>query len=477
MWPLPLRCRSRLPTMTATNESDATIISRLRGLYPGHAVSIAPLVTFRIGFGLLMLLSITRFWLRGWIDSVYVAPKFHFTYLGFGWVQPLGSTGMHLLFIGLGIAALFITLGLFYRLATVFFFLAFTYVELLDVTTYLNHYYFISLVSFLLIWLPANAYYSADVLRNPAKSRQLVPSWTIDILRFQMGIVYFFAGLAKLNPDWMLHAIPMRIWLPAKTHLPLVGPLMYETWVAYLFSWFGAVYDLFIVFFLLGRRTRPVAYVFVVVFHVATALFFPAIGVFPYVMIVSSLIFFSGSAHQRLLSLLPFYKKATDTTAGIQTFAYPATKAIPVAIGIYVLAQLVIPMRFIAYPGHLFWHEEGFRFSWRVMLMEKSGVAYFTVRDKGCYKRVEVNNAQYLTPIQEKMMSTQPDMILEYAHYLAAEYRQRGLNDPEVYGEVYVSLNGERSRLFVDSSVDLAAERLSWGHYKWVLPYKKEHDY
>ena len=91
-----------------------------------------------------------------------------------------------------------------------------------------------------------------------------------------MAVVYVFAGLAKLNADWLMDAQPMRIWLPAKTHLPVVGKYMYETWVAYLFSWFGAVYDLFIVFFLLNKKTRPVAYCFVVIFHVATAIFFPA---------------------------------------------------------------------------------------------------------------------------------------------------------------------------------------------------------
>jgi hypothetical protein len=447
---------------------------RIKELFPGNPVSIAPLVTFRIAFGLLMLLSILRFWWRGWITSVYVQPKFHFTYMGFEWVHPFGSFGMHLLFVLLAVATIFIAIGLFYRWSMIFFFLAFTYVELLDVTTYLNHYYFISLVSFIMIWLPANRYYSLDVLMHPERKRSLVPAWTINILRFQMGAVYFFAGLAKLNPDWMLDAMPMRIWLPAKTHLPIVGPLMYETWVAYLFSWFGAFYDLFIVFFLLNKRTRPVAYVFVIIFHVATAIFFPAIGVFPYVMMVCSLIFFSAGFHDKLLSYLPFYKSPKSSSINISAYTFPNTKALPIAIGIYVLLQLLLPMRFLLYPGHLFWHEEGFRFSWRVMLMEKSGVTYFTVRDKGCRQTSEVNNANFLTPLQEKMMSTQPDLILKYAHFLAKQYKARGMQNPEVFGEIYVVLNQSRSRLFIDSAVNLATEPLSWGHYKWVLPYKKE---
>jgi hypothetical protein len=352
------------------------------------------------------------------------------------------------------------------------FFLAFTYVELIDVATYLNHYYFISLMSFLMIWLPAHRHYSLDVLRNPTLACTLVPAWTIDLLRFQMGVVYFFAGLAKLNYDWLIAALPMRIWLPAKSHLPIVGSFMYEIWVAYLFSWFGAAYDLFIAFFLLNRRTRPVAYVFVIVFHIATAIFFPAIGVFPYVMIVCSLIFFSADFHRRLLSNLPFYHRTVPT--GVHPYSFKQVQAFKVAIVIYVVLQLAIPMRYLLYPGPLFWNEDGYRFSWRVMLMEKSGSAYFTVKDKGSDKVVEVANGAYLTTLQEKMMSTQPDMILKYAHYLAQKFREQGFQEPVVYAEIYVALNGEHSRLYVDSSIDLAAEPLSWGHYNWILPYQSK---
>ena len=434
-------------------------------------VSIAPLVVFRIVFGLLMCFSLIRFWRRGWIESVYILPEFHFTYWGFDWVRPLGNPGMYILFAIIIISTLLIVLGLFYRIATVVFFLGFTYVELIDVTTYLNHYYFISLVAFLLIWTPANRFYSLDAYFRPSIKRARVPLWTIGIIRFQLAIVYFFAGLAKLNYDWLVLAEPMRTWLPAKSHLPVVGRYMYEAWAAYLFSWFGAIYDLSIAFFLLNRKTRPFAYIFVVVFHVATAIFFPGIGMFPYVMIASSLIFLSGDVHQRLLSFLtrnPALFPPGDQQDGYR-FYFP--RFICTAGLIYIFLQITIPARFALYPGRLFWNEEGYRFSWRVMLMEKAGNAIFRVKDGN--KIYEVNNAQFLTPLQEKMMSTQPDLILKYAHRLAKEYRDKGLQSPEVYGEIYVTLNGAPSRLFIDSSVNLAQRQLNWRHYDWVLPYSR----
>jgi hypothetical protein len=437
-----------------------------------------------------MFFSMLRFLWRGWVNTVYVTPEFHFTYMGFDWVQPFGEVGMHLLFIVLALSSLLIALGLFYRVASVVFFIAFTYVELIDVTTYLNHYYFISLVAFLLIWLPAHRFCSLDTVINPQRKRLQVPAWTIWIIRFQLAAVYIFAGLAKLNADWLLHAEPMRTWLPSQSHLPVVGKYMYEEWVAYLFSWFGALYDLFIVFFLLHRKTRSVAFGFVLIFHTATAIFFPGIGMFPYVMMVSSLIFFSGRFHEKLLS---FIRPPLAPPVGGKTVSFPPhqggkggpeparcfyrfryKKSMYTAIVIYIFLQLVIPLRFLLYPDHLFWSEEGYRFSWRVMLMEKAGAAYFTVKDNSDSRSFVVNNAEFLTPMQEKMMSTQPDMILKYAHFLAGKYEQKGVKDPKVYAEVYVALNGERSRLFIDSTVNLAAERLSWKHYDWILPYKNK---
>jgi len=439
----------------------------------GQSISIAPLVTFRMLFGAMMLAGIVRFWLNGWITELYVTPAFYFKYPGFGWIQPLGATGMHLLFGLMALSALLIAIGLFYRLATWAFFLSFTYVELIDVTNYLNHYYFISLVSFLLIWLPANRQFALDARLRPEIRQTRVPRWQVGVLRLQVGVLYFFAGLAKLNSDWLLEALPMKIWLPAKTHLPLVGDLLYEPWVAYLFSWFGAFYDLFIVFFLLYRRTRPVAYVFVLGFHLATALFFPGIGLFPYVMILCSLVFFSPSFHDRLLSFLPGYAAAESATTAP---GFTSQKSLNnpywrLGMGLFFLVQLFLPLRYLLYPGHLFWHEEGFRFSWRVMLMEKSGNAFFYVKEPATGKTFEVNNREFLTPLQEKMMSTQPDMLLQYAHHLSEVYAKRGVQHPEVYAECYVALNGRRSRLFVDTTVNLAAQPLSLKHYTWVLPW------
>ena len=218
---------------------------------------IAPLAVLRIAFGAILFISTLRFILKGWVDEFYVKPIVHFPFYGFAWLQPLPAAGMHLVFGFMLAAALFITLGLFYKTATALFLLCFTYVELLDKTYYLNHYYFVSVFTFLLLLVPSNGALSLDARRKTSLRVTHVPAWTILIFQAQLILVYFFAGLSKLTPDWLIHAMPLRIWLPANTNIPLIGPLLDKVWVAYAFSWFGAIFDLTIGFFLLNRKHAP----------------------------------------------------------------------------------------------------------------------------------------------------------------------------------------------------------------------------
>src|SRR5690606_28811376 len=155
--------------------------------------------------------------------------------------QPLGETGMYLLFATMAVSAVLIMLGLFYRVAAIVFFVAFTYTELIDKTYYLNHYYFISLVSLLMVFLPAHRYFSLDVLRKPALAKSEVPRWSVGVVRFQLALVYIFAWIAKLDYAWLFEAMPLKIWLQGQTDLPVIGPLFDLPWMPFVFSWFGAV--------------------------------------------------------------------------------------------------------------------------------------------------------------------------------------------------------------------------------------------
>ncbi len=445
-------------------------------LFSQEPVEAAPLAVFRILFGILMLWSMLRFWSYGWIEKLYIAPKFHFSFYGFEWVKPLGLWTYGLFFV-CGLSAILITLGFKYRLAMLTFFLSFTYIELMDKTTYLNHYYFVSILSFLLLFLPANAYFSLDAKYDKSKRFKYVPKWNIDVLKLLLALVYIYAGLAKLNSDWLLQAMPLKIWLASKTDVPLMGSLMGKAWVPYVFSWFGALYDLTIPFLLLYKPTRWLAFFLVAVFHIMTSVLFN-IGMFPYIMIFSTLIFFDAGFHHKLLDFLSktfrWDTSVFDAKATLREKHNTLTILKYGIVSLFFAVQLLLPWRYLTYPGELFWTEEGYRFSWRVMLMEKAGYAQFKIVNKASGKWFYVDNSEFLTPFQEKQMAFQPDFILEYAHFLRDHFAKEGQDTIEIYVESYVTLNGRRSTEFIDPKVNLLEQRESFKHKKWVRPFKDD---
>jgi len=254
---------------------------------------------FRIIFGCILTWEVCRYFYYGWIKAYWINPDFYFTYNYFHWLSPWDGNLMYIHFFALGILAIFIALGLFYRLSIILFFLGFTYIFLLDKSNYLNHFYLISLLSFILIWLPANSKYSIDAKLFKRVESETVPYWAILAIQLQIGVAYFFGGIAKLNTDW-LNGEPMRNWLLDVKGMPLLGEFFAQPFAAYLFSYGGLLLDLFIVPFLLWKRTRVIAFATICIFHILNANLFN-IGIFPWFMIAATTIYFNPNWIRKIL--------------------------------------------------------------------------------------------------------------------------------------------------------------------------------
>ena len=430
-------------------------------------VDIASLVYFRIVFGILMLCEVIRYFANGWIRRYYIEPSFHFTYYGFDWVRPWTGDGMYIHFCVLGTLAICITVGLFYRVSTMLFFLAFTYVFLLDQTQYLNHFYLISLISLLLVFIPADRAFSLDAALRPKIRSEETPTWSLWLLRAQLGIAYFFGGIAKLNGDW-LHGEPLRLWLSQRTDFPLIGRWFTEPWTPYLFSYGGLLFDLLFVPFVLWRRTRPFALLVALLFHLMNSRLFN-IGIFPWFMIAVNLLFLNPSwprfiVHRRRVPHDPAAGPAYLSTISARQYTVVG------AIGLYLTVQLVLPLRHFLYPGDVQWTEEGHNFSWRMRLHDKQGVAQFFVTDPVNQSRWEVDPLAYITEDQYDEMVAHPDMILQLARYIASSLREEGFGQVQVRARVMVSLNGREPQLLIDPDVDLAAQPRNLMPVSWIMP-------
>jgi len=418
-------------------------------------VPASSLVAFRYAFGGCGAFAVARFVSRGWVDRLLVDPPYHFTYPGLGWVRPLPAPAMYLVCAVAIVAALAFALGWRPRVSAAVFTVLFVYLESIDVATYLNHYELITLLGVLCVALPI-----------PARgSTEPVPVGVVWLLRFQLAVVYVFAGLGKVDVDWLVHGEPLGTWLRGRSDLPVLGPLLAAGPTAIVLSWAGAIFDLTIVAFLLRRRTRRAAYAAVVAFHVATAVLFPAIGVFPLVMIVLTPIFLTPTP-------APTPAPSPAPTPAPSPFLWRRfpppggnlhhKRWVTAAVVVWVAVQVLVPLRHLAYPGDVRWTEEGYRWSWRVLLTEKEGSVTFRLTDPSTGAERTVFPSDELAPFQVRAMSTRPDLIRQYAHHLADVAVERGESRPEVRADSWVAIAGHPKARLMDPAVDLAAEPLSW---------------
>ena len=463
-------------------------------------VDVSFLVLLRVALGLLFAISMERFLAYGWVDSLLLAPTFRFKYFGFHWVEPLPREYLLLLFralVGLGLA---VAAGFCFRLCAFLLALGLSYIQLIDVSTYLNHYYLAALLAWLLAFTPAHRAGSVDAwlgrrwaeMRGKEEPVRVthVRAGFLWLFRFQIGLVYFCAGLAKLQTDWLIHGQPLRIWLGASTDLPLLGPLFTWSGVPLLIGWIGFLFDTTIVLWLSMKRTRPYAYVVLLCFHTLTRLLFD-IGMFPWIMSACALIFFPPDAARQLLTKIsdgwtrglqgllsrklgektPAKRFASEPPVSLQnplTHASRGARAALVCGLVYVSFQAVMPFRYLAYGDNVLWHEQGMRFSWRVMVRAKGGHVSFRVKTKE--KEISVDPRPYLTAFQENEMAGQPDLILQMAHQIGRDYEAKSQGPVEVYATARISLNGRRAAPFIDPSVDLMTVRDGLAPASWILP-------
>ncbi|HEX5886581.1 MAG TPA: HTTM domain-containing protein [Pyrinomonadaceae bacterium] len=471
------------PFVVTPSSAEANFLQRTcAALF--NPVDISFLVFFRILFGGIMLWEVYRYFTYGWIARYFIEPVVTFTYYGFSWVQPWPGRGMYIHFFVLGLAAACVIAGFLYRIAAPIFFLAFTYSFLLDQTRYLNHFYLVCLVSFLMCFLPAQRAFSVDALLRRKIRSDVVPAWTLWLLRAQVGIPYFYGGIAKLNSDWIHGGEPMRTWLSPLTRAPGIGHIFAADWVVYSFVIGGLMLDLLVVPLLVWRRTRLFAFAAAVVFNLINAVIFE-IGIFPWLMLGALLIFFPPDLLRRFarafMSPGEEFDDAEPSPASVKpkkTIAEGSScpalstsqKFVAGLLAAYLAVQLLLPLRHYLYPGNVSWTEEGHNFAWHMKLRTKVGEAVFTVTHPGSGQTWTIKPEDYLKPHQLMKVITKPDLLVQFSHFLAEEKRREGYENVEVRARAMVSLNGRQPQLLIDPNVDLAKEHVSLLPTRWIVP-------
>lgn len=449
------------------HQAAATPISETSTFFT--PVSSASLGVFRIGLGVILLIEMSRFLLNDWVRADFVTPALHFTYHGFAWVRPLPEPFMTGLFLTLGVCAAMITLGWQYRVAMPLFAVGFAYVFLIDKALYLNHFYLVILLSIVMCAVPAHRRYSVDAWRNPSLAAGVVPAWALWLLRAQIAIPYVYGGIAKFNGDW-LAGQPLQLWMSRMTHLQALVPQFGTHELALVFCYGGLLLDLLVVPLLLWKRTRIFAFIAAVAFHLLNALMFK-IGIFPWLMILATTLFLAPDWPERWWRQLPRRKSSNALhPADRQAFAGPWGRAALIALTFFFGVQVVLPLRHWLLPGKVDWTEAGARFSWRMMLNDKTSAVVFIAVDPSSGEKSPIDIRRYLTPRQLDKMSYDPEMVREFAAFLGRKIETEQGRKLEIHAIVFCTLNGRHPQLLVDPTIDLAAEPRAWHPGRYVVP-------
>lgn len=438
-------------------------------------VSAASVAVFRMAFGLGMVIN-ALLYAPVLARQYYIEPEVNFPYGSLTFVPPPPAFGVYVLYVSMMVTGILIALGLWYRIAAAVFFVATTYVFLLDSSYFQNHEYLISLLALMLVILPVDRYWSIDARRHPERWSRTVPAWVVWLLRFQIGIPYFYGGIAKLNSDW-LQGEPLRRWLSWRTDIEPMATILTTEWVVWFMTYGALVLDLAVVWLLLCRPTRLAAFAVVTCFHLLNVWLF-GLYIFPWLMIAATTIFFDPSWPEdlarrfslgRLGAAIRRHMPATSTVTGGETVvpepAHGRTSRFVVSFfAVWLALQVAVPFRHYAIAGSPNWTENGHRFAWHMKLRDKHGTVTFHVTKDG--ETWQVDPAEYLGDKQLQRLPGYPDRLVHFARFLSDQH-----GGAEVTAETMVSMNGREPQPIVDPTVDLSAVGTVWFRTpSWIVP-------
>jgi hypothetical protein len=418
--------------------------------------SIYPLVALRLAFGLAMSLWSLYMIFSGKVADVFSQQVVHFPYTGLEWIKPLPFWGMLLVFIVLAITALGMGAGWHYRRMGIVFTLSFAYVSLIDKASYLSYYYYVLIIALMLLVSPAFRLFSIDLIRKPSIRVDFAPVWLLWAFKLQVVMVFFFAGMAKLNSDWLYTGTPVTLWLQdTLQNLGFTATfLSSNAWIGLLLSWFLVLFDFIIPHFLLDSRTSIQAFL-LVAFVQLTGIFFLPTGFFPVLVILSCMVFLPSRIIHHFISRISYFlydvfqfKGDVFTAGGTFMLQYRMRRLFPLLASLFLAFQFVLPVYFYLSWGSFRWASTAFHFSWDIQINhQKNSLSFYKVdKAKGQSEPIAVDHM--LSPIQKSSMAADPSMLKQFIGTLKENNPHLSKPEVEIQAQSCVSFNGRPADCF-----------------------------
>ena len=424
-----------------------------------------PLGLFRIFLGIILFIQTFSFIQSDFVLENLFNTEIQFKFSLFESLSVLPFPATKFLMLLMLASTVFIAIGRSFKIACGFYFLSFTYFWLLDKSYFNNHYYFISLLTFLLLFTNADAWGGSK-----SKKRETIPYWHPFILKAQIFLVFFIAGINKINPYWLLEHQPMKHILETKASVSSI-PWVSSEFIIGFMSWGGMLFDLFIIPLIWYKKTRKYAFIVYVLFNLINFWLFHnigEIGIFPFLLLACAILFIDVEFLKRKFKFLG--KKKTQAKKNTSK----DNKRILTLISIYFLIQLIIPFRHYLYTDYVDWTGEGQRFSWRMKIMYKASDIKFFLYDSTTQNKMEINYRSFLTAKQYTNLIYYPDFIPTLAKYIKNEGIKKGFTDTKVVADFNIGFMGHPFQSIVNPNTDLSELNCSTiKHSKWINSLKK----
>jgi len=455
---------------------------------------------FRIVFGCFMVYQMMYYFQIDYTYQFMAGPQLLFSYPGLSFMQPLPLGILKIVHVALLLAAVLIAIGLWYRYAITFFFIGFTYFSFIDITLYNNHIYLIALLAFVMIFIDADRKYSISARRTKTHPILKIPAWNQYLLVFLIALPYFYGGIAKLSSNW-LDTNLVSIMVDASGASTLSNLFSKEVLVGFL-KYGGIVYDLGIVFLLLFKRTRLLGILLVIIFNYTNhSLLFDDIGIFPFLMICSTILFFNAEKVNDFIQSFKNKEKANKvskkeakrlrklskkTASASEIVAQPTEQLftrtakqtwVTVCLGVFVLFHLLFPFRYILVTNNPEWSGQGSRFAWRMKMQAKEVISFnMTIKDNATGATGPIEAKTFLSTNQSMHLLEEPYNVIQFAKFLKPKIeKEYNIKDPSIMADVVVRFNGLPPQPLISPAVDLTqVNERAFAKHEWVVPLRKE---
>ncbi|XP_055937873.1 vitamin K-dependent gamma-carboxylase-like isoform X1 [Argiope bruennichi] len=463
------------------------------------------LAVIRILYGFLMIIDVHHERGLSSADSRWGNPsecRFPF----FNFLKPLPVEWMIMIYLLMLLGASGILLGYKYRLSCLCFLVPYWYIFFLDKSHWNNHSYLFGLIGTQLMVSGANRCWSLDGKKNPKIRNKHVPLWNYALLRGQIFLVYFIAGLKKTNLDWIGGYSMEKLGY----HWVFDGFRIFLTddQITYFVVHLGGfLLDLTVGFFMLMEFSRPYAFLFCGMFNLMNSRMF-AIGMFPYVMIAIMPIFCASDWPKKVLVKLPKLRELTlyDAAPGrSEDCIYTEQEVVPekqsgspekecaastktpsltnvrfrhkvtaLLFCVYFCLQGFLPYSHSFTKGYNTWTQGLYGYSWDMMVHNWRYVhTTITVIDKNTGQHSHLDPEAWT---RSHRWTHHADMVKQFAHCIQERVAEmHNLKNIELYIDVWLSLNRRFTQRMYDPSVDiLTADWSPFEEVTWVLPLQTE---